>query len=56
MDLRNATLAPSPDSGAIGRKAAEMIREEVEKRTQLRVAACADPRFENYAQQTLWPA
>jgi hypothetical protein len=43
MDLRNATLGPSPDSGAIGRKAAEMIRKEVEKRTQLRVPVGAGP-------------
>ena len=37
MDLRNATIAPLPETGAIGRKAAQMIREEVEKRTQLRL-------------------
>jgi hypothetical protein len=37
MDLRNATIAPAPETGAIGRKAAQMIREEVEKRTQLRL-------------------
>jgi len=37
MDLRHATIAPAAGTGAIGRKAAQMIREEVEKRTQLRL-------------------
>ena len=37
MDLRNATIALAPDTGAIGPRAAQMIREEVEKRTQLRL-------------------
>jgi hypothetical protein len=37
MDLRNATIDPGSDTGAIGRKAAQMLHEEIEKRTQLRL-------------------
>ena len=37
LDLRQAALRPRPDTGAIGKKAAEMIAQELEKRTQFRL-------------------
>jgi hypothetical protein len=37
MDLRNAIIVPASDTGAIGRKTAQMLHEEIEKRTQLRL-------------------
>jgi hypothetical protein len=37
MDLRNAIIVPGSSTGAIGRKAAQILHEEIETRTQLRL-------------------
>ncbi len=37
LDLRTADILPAPETGAMGRRAAQVIAEEITKRTQLRL-------------------